>query len=48
MIQLVAAMRGDQDTMDAFARVNSGATSPAEFFAPENVARIIGRAEQTR
>jgi hypothetical protein len=27
--------------MDAFARLNSGMTSPAEFFAPENVGRLI-------
>ncbi|MEU7906463.1 NAD(P)/FAD-dependent oxidoreductase [Actinoplanes sp. NPDC049118] len=44
-IQLVTAMRGDQEAMDAFARVNSGATSPAEFFAPENVGRILSQAQ---
>lgn len=27
--------------MDGFARVNGGVTSPAEFFSPENVARIM-------
>jgi hypothetical protein len=38
-------MRGNQEAMDAFARVNSGATSPAEFFAPDNVGRILGRVQ---
>jgi hypothetical protein len=27
--------------MDAFVRVNAGAMSPAEFFAPANVGRIF-------
>jgi hypothetical protein len=27
--------------MDAFARLNAGVTSPAEFFAPSNVERIM-------
>jgi len=44
MIQLVSAMAGHQESMDALARLNAGVTSPLEFFAPENVARIIGRA----
>jgi 2-polyprenyl-6-methoxyphenol hydroxylase-like FAD-dependent oxidoreductase len=43
MIELAAAMRDDQAAMDAFARANSGAMSPAEFFAPDNVQRIVGR-----
>jgi 2-polyprenyl-6-methoxyphenol hydroxylase-like FAD-dependent oxidoreductase len=47
MIQLVTAMQGNQEAMDAFARVNSGAMSPGEFFAPENVGRIVSQA-QTR
>jgi hypothetical protein len=42
MIQLVSAIAGNQPGMDAFARLNSGVTSPAEFFAPENVARLAG------
>ena len=33
MIQLVTALAGDQAGMDAFARLNSGVTPPAEFFA---------------
>jgi hypothetical protein len=30
--------------MNGFARVNSGVTSPAEFFAEENVGRIFAAA----
>ena len=30
--------------MDGFARVNSGVTSPAEFFSEENVGRIFAGA----
>ncbi|GIM90562.1 NAD(P)/FAD-dependent oxidoreductase [Paractinoplanes toevensis] len=41
MIQLVSAIAGKQPAMDAFARLNSGVTSPAEFFAPENVGRLL-------
>lgn len=42
--QLLLAVHGDQEAMDAFARVNAGAMSPADFFAEENVARIIAAA----
>ena len=45
LVQLVGAMQGNQEANDAFARVNSGATSPAEFFAAENVGRILGQAQ---
>ena len=41
MIQLVSAIAGKQPAMDAFARLNSGVTSPAEFFAPENIGRLL-------
>ena len=43
MIQLVGAMAGNQEAMDAFARLNSGVISPVDFFAPENVGRIVGQ-----
>ena len=43
LVQLVEAMQGNQEAMDAFARANSGATSPAEFFAPDNVGRIFSQ-----
>jgi 2-polyprenyl-6-methoxyphenol hydroxylase-like FAD-dependent oxidoreductase len=42
MQQLLAAVSGDQEAMDGFARVTAGVTSPAEFFSDENVARILG------
>ncbi|WP_239147910.1 NAD(P)/FAD-dependent oxidoreductase [Paractinoplanes tereljensis] len=41
MIQLVSAIAGKQPAMDAFARLNSGVTSPAEFFNPENIGRLV-------
>jgi 2-polyprenyl-6-methoxyphenol hydroxylase-like FAD-dependent oxidoreductase len=42
--QLLRAMRGNRAAMDGFARVNAGVTSPAEFFAEENVGRILAAA----
>ena len=46
MQQLLAAMHGNQEAMDGFARVNAGVTSPAEFFSDENVGRIFATAEE--
>jgi 2-polyprenyl-6-methoxyphenol hydroxylase-like FAD-dependent oxidoreductase len=42
--QLLDAVHGNRDAMDGFARVNAGVTSPAEFFADENVGRILAAA----
>jgi flavin-dependent dehydrogenase len=42
MQQLLAAVHGNQEAMDGFARVNAGVTSPAEFFSEANVQRIFG------
>jgi len=42
MIQLISGIAGRPEAMDAFARLNSGVTSPVEFFAPENVGRLLG------
>lgn len=42
--QLMGAMQGNQEAMDGFARVIAGVTSPAEFFAPDNVGRIFAAA----
>jgi flavin-dependent dehydrogenase len=42
--QLLAAVHGNQEAMDGFARVNAGVTSPAEFFADDNVHRIFAAA----
>ncbi len=43
--QLLGAVHGNQEAMDGFARVNSGVTSPAEFFSEENVGRIFAAAQ---
>jgi 2-polyprenyl-6-methoxyphenol hydroxylase-like FAD-dependent oxidoreductase len=40
--QLLAAAVDDPAASDAFAGVFAGVVSPAEFFAPENVAAITG------
>jgi 2-polyprenyl-6-methoxyphenol hydroxylase-like FAD-dependent oxidoreductase len=42
--QLLFAMRGNQEAMDGFARVNAGVTSPAEFFSESNAAQILANA----
>jgi 2-polyprenyl-6-methoxyphenol hydroxylase-like FAD-dependent oxidoreductase len=44
MQQLLGAVHGNQDAMDQFVRVNSGVTSPAEFFAEANVGQIFAAA----
>jgi 2-polyprenyl-6-methoxyphenol hydroxylase-like FAD-dependent oxidoreductase len=44
LAQLLAAVHGNHAAMDAFARVNAGVTSPAEFFAADNVGRILAAA----
>jgi 2-polyprenyl-6-methoxyphenol hydroxylase-like FAD-dependent oxidoreductase len=41
---LLAAMPGNQDAMDGFARLNAGAMSPVEFFSDQNVGRILAGA----
>lgn len=44
LLQLLQAMHGNQPAMDGFARLNAGAISPAEFFAPENTGAIFAAA----
>jgi 2-polyprenyl-6-methoxyphenol hydroxylase-like FAD-dependent oxidoreductase len=44
MQQFFAAVHGNQDAMDGFARVFAGVTSPAEYFSSEHVGSIIGMA----
>ena len=39
--RLLGAMHGNQKAMDAFARLNAGTMSPADFFAPEHVDSIL-------
>jgi 2-polyprenyl-6-methoxyphenol hydroxylase-like FAD-dependent oxidoreductase len=38
---ILDAIHGRQHAMDAFARMNAGTISPAEFFAPENVRAML-------
>jgi 2-polyprenyl-6-methoxyphenol hydroxylase-like FAD-dependent oxidoreductase len=42
--RLLQAVSGNQRAMDQFARVTGAVTSPAEFFADDNVARILAAA----
>jgi 2-polyprenyl-6-methoxyphenol hydroxylase-like FAD-dependent oxidoreductase len=42
---LLEAVHGNQDAMDAFARMNAGVISPTEFFSEDNVARIFAAAQ---
>jgi flavin-dependent dehydrogenase len=44
MQNLIGAIRDRQQAMDAFARMYAGTISPAEFFAPQNVAALMGAA----
>jgi 2-polyprenyl-6-methoxyphenol hydroxylase-like FAD-dependent oxidoreductase len=41
MQQLFGAIHGNQSDMDGFVRMNAGTISPAEFFSPANVRRIM-------
>jgi 2-polyprenyl-6-methoxyphenol hydroxylase-like FAD-dependent oxidoreductase len=41
LAQLLAAVHGNQAAMDGFARVNSGAMSPKDFFSEENAQQIF-------
>ena len=38
---LLAAVHGNQEAMDSFARTNAGVTSPADFFSDENTGRVF-------
>jgi 2-polyprenyl-6-methoxyphenol hydroxylase-like FAD-dependent oxidoreductase len=42
--QLLQAAHGNQEAMDAFARVNAGVTPPPQFFSEDNVRRIFAAA----
>jgi len=44
MQQLFGAMRGNQEAMDGFVSVMAGTLPAPEFFAPENVGRIMAQA----
>jgi flavin-dependent dehydrogenase len=41
MQQLLGAVHGNREAMDAFVSVVAGTVSPAEFFDPENIGRIM-------
>jgi len=40
--QMLFAFQGNQAAMDGFASVVAGTVSPAAFFAPENIGRMLG------
>lgn len=40
--QLFGAISGNQEHMDSFVQMNAGTISPAQFFAPDNVGRMMG------
>lgn len=40
--QLLAAIHGNQEAMDDFAKVNAGVMSPATFFSEEHIGRMVG------
>jgi 2-polyprenyl-6-methoxyphenol hydroxylase-like FAD-dependent oxidoreductase len=44
MQRILAAVALSQEAMDAFARMNAGTISPAEFFAPDAVRAMLGAA----
>jgi hypothetical protein len=41
MQQLLGAVSGSQDSMDDFVSMIAGTVSPADFFSPPNVQRMI-------
>ena len=48
MQQLLGAVYGNQDAMDAFASITAGTVSPIEFFDPQNIGQIMGAAAAMR
>ena len=44
MQQLFAALRHDQEQTNRFFGIIAGTVQPQEFFAPENIERILGMA----
>ncbi len=44
MQQLLGAVHGNREAMDAFARVSAGVTPPAEFFSEDNVKKVFAAA----
>ena len=48
MHELLEAIGDSQYDMNAFAKMNAGTISPAEFFAPANISRIKAAAHAAR
>jgi flavin-dependent dehydrogenase len=44
MQQLLGAVHGKQDAMDAFVSITAGTVSPVQFFDPEHIGRIMAAA----
>ena len=42
--QLLGAVYGNQEAMDAFVSITAGTVSPVEFFDPDHISRIMGAA----
>ena len=42
MQQLLGAVHGNPDAMDAFVSITAGTVSPVEFFDPQNIGQIMG------
>lgn len=47
MQQLLGAVDGNRDAMNAFVSITAGTVSPVEFFDPEHIGRIMGAAAAT-
>ena len=41
MQKLIGAIHGRRKALDAFAQMNAGTISPAEFFAPSNIGELM-------
>ncbi len=41
MQRLLGAVCGNQPAMDSFVGINAGTVSPAEFFDPGNIGRLL-------
>jgi len=44
VLQILSAVAGNREAEEAFARMNGGVLSPAEFFSEENVGKILSAA----
>jgi hypothetical protein len=44
MQHLLGAIHGNRDAMDSFVSITAGTVSPAEFFDPANIGRLMSAA----